>query len=613
MIIRMAFAASALAGAVACSPAYAETSAPIRLNQLGELPDGVKIAIMPSASAQALDWTLLSADGRIEARGKTTPFGPDSWSGENVHRIDFSGFAKTGSGFRLKVAGASSRPFAISSNIYARLPHDALEYFYHTRAGTPIEARYVGAQVARPAGHPHEVATCISGTDTHGNVWHGCRYSLDVTGGWYDAGDQGKYIVNGGIALWTLLNLYEHNSATGAAAQFRDGTEAIPEKHNGVSDLLDQARWELEFFLKMQVPQGTQLLAPVGAKRNVAGLKFVDIDASGMAHHKVADERWTPLPTRPDRDPERRVLFPPSTGATLNLAAVTAQCARIWKRIDPAFAARCLSASRRAWAAAVRNPEVYAIDSFTGSGGYGDNDLSDEFYWAAAELLTTTGEGQYRDALERSPHFRAPITNEAGWASVAPLASITLAMHPQVLGPAETKRLRGDIVAAADRFLGDVDKTGYAVPLAPPRGYSWGSNSNLLNRAMLMALADEFTGNARYRNGVIDAIDYLLGRNPLDRSFITGYGARPMQNPHHRFWAHSLDARYPSPPPGVLSGGPNNIAMADEVARSMRGSCAPQTCWADKTMAFSVNEVAINWNAPLVWVSAWIAQSEKKR
>jgi endoglucanase len=182
-----------------------------------------------------------------------------------------------------------------------------------------------------------------------------------------------------------------------------------------------------------------------------------------------------------------------------------------------------------------------------------------------------------------------------------------------VLGAAETQRLRSEITSAAGRFLADAGLTGYAVPLAPPRGYTWGSNSNVLNRAMLMALAKEYTGERRFRDGVIHTMDYLLGRNPLDRSFITGYGARPMENPHHRFWAHSLDANCPAPPPGVLSGGPNNIALADDVAGAMRGKCAPQTCWADDARAYSLNEVAVNWNAPLVWVSAWIVQSEKNK
>jgi endoglucanase len=601
----LALIAAAFLSVAAAPPAQ------IRLNQLGLLADGPKRAMFANASNAPMPWQLIDSSGRVQASGTTEPFGNDSESGEHVHRVDFSGFRGTGTGYHLVAAGQTSRSFSITDNVYSRLPYDALEYFYHSRAGTPIEARFVGEQWARPAGHAPERATCISGRDSNGNLWPGCPYTLEVTGGWYDAGDQGKYLVNGGIALWTLLDLYERNHLQGADSEFADGAMRIPEAGNGISDLLDEARWEMEFFLKMQVPQGTRLRLPVGAKRNTPGLSFTEIDASGMAHHKVADEHWTPLPTRPDRDPLVRYLFPPSTGATLNLAATAAQCARIWRTIDPAFAARCLTAAERAWAAAQRNPQVYAIDSFTGSGGYGDADLSDEFYWAASELLATTGKAEYRNAVEASPWFRDPLAKEANWSALASLGTITLALSANALSDRETQRLRSAIAAAADRFLADEKLTGYAVPLAGD--YTWGSNSVLLNRAIVLALAHDFTGAPRYRDGVIDVADYLLGRNPLDRSFVTGYGARPMENPHHRFWAHSLDPAYPPPPPGVLSGGPNNIAMADEVARPMKGTCAPQTCWVDNAHAFSLNEVAINWNAPLVWVSAWLANSEAQK
>lgn len=126
---------------------------------------------------------------------------------------------------------------------------------------------------------------------------------------------------------------------------------------------------------------------------------------------------------------------------------------------------------------------------------------------------------------------------------------------------------------------------------------------------MLLALAHDFTGQPRYRDGVIDLMDFILGRNPLDVSFVSGYGARSMQNPHHRFWAHSLDTSFPPPPSGALSGGPNSTNMSDDVAKAMKGSCVPQICWKDDIGAFSLNEVAINWNAPLVWVSAWLSDS----
>jgi endoglucanase len=575
---------------------------PVRLNQVGLVPDGPKRAVLADASRAPLDWRLVDSAGRTRSTGRTSVFGADRWSGEHVHRIDFGGFRKQGTGYRLIVGGMESRRFSISKRTYDRLPFDALAYFYHNRAGTPIEARFVRDAWARPAGHVGERATCVSGADPKGNKWPGCAYTLDVTGGWYDAGDHGKYIVNGGISVWTLLNAYERH----ARGLFRDGRAAIPEAGNGVADLLDEVRWEMEFFLKMQVPDGTRLSVPVGQKKNVPGLVFSEIDASGMAHHKVADVKWTALPLAPHEDMEKRQLFPPSTGATLNLAAAAAQCARVWRKIDPPFSARCLAAAEKAWAAAVRNPEVWPIADFTGSGGYGDTDFADEFYWAAAELLATTGKAEYAGAVRASPHFRAATATAPGWNSVASLGTLTLVTVPRHIARGERAALERQVRAGADSFLQDVGKVGYALPYAPETGWPWGSTSSILNRAMLLAVAHDLTGERHYRDGVIDAMDFVLGRNPLDRSFVSGYGARPMLNPHHRFWARQADPRYPPPPPGALSGGPNDTMMTDEVAPSIKGKCAPQMCWLDDYRAFSLNEVAINWNAPLVWVSAWL-------
>ena len=183
---------------------------------------------------------------------------------------------------------------------------------------------YAGqTQWTRPAGHTSDSSVpCLSGS--------GCSYRLDVSGGWYDAGDHGKYVVNGGITVWTLLNMYERSEFIGnSVSAFADGTMAIPEQRNSVPDLLDEVRFEMEFLLKMQVPDGD-------AK-------------AGMVHHKIHDKEWTALGLAPHEDPMARFLYPPSTAATLNLAAVAAQSARIWKTIDPAFSAKCLTAAEKAW------------------------------------------------------------------------------------------------------------------------------------------------------------------------------------------------------------------------------------------------------------------------
>jgi endoglucanase len=589
--------AAAVVSIGAANPAPA-----IRLNQIGFLPDSAKRAVVASPSTKPLQWRVVDARGKTAAKGATTVVGPDAASGDHVHLVSFDSVTAPGT-YRIEIAGQTSRAFAVDAGIYAPLASAALNFFYQNRAGIPIEARFAGgAQWARPAGHPKEVAPCFKGADERGTVWPGCSYTLDVTGGWYDAGDHGKYVVNGGISLWTLQNLYERQAAAGRFA-FADGRARLPEAGNGIDDLLDETRYEMRFLLAMQVPEGTRAQVPVGSLQPGAKLTFSTIDASGMAHQKVADRNWTSLPTRPHEDKEDRLLYPPTTGATLNLAAVAAQCARIWRSVDPAFAATCLKAAERAYQAALRNPQVYATSSFTGSGGYGDNDLSDELYWATVELWATTGEARYGNALRGMPAHRAAV-REPNWGNVAALGTITLASAPGV-PEAEASGAKAALVAAADGFLAEEARSGYRIPYAT-LAYPWGSNSSILNRAMILGVAHRVTGDARYRNGAVDAMDYVLGRNPLDQSYVSGFGARPLMNPHHRFWAKQLDATLPGPPPGVVSGGPNSTSMSDPVAAAMKGKCAPQRCWKDEIGAYALNEVAINWNAPLLWVASYL-------
>ena len=503
--------------------AHAEDAVrPIRLNQLGVEAAGAKRAVLADPSTNALPWTLRDAKGAVVASGKTKVFGADASSGEHVHQIDFSGFKGSGDGYSLSVGAAQSRPFTIGGRLYGGLKADALGFFYQNRASIPIEARFVQRpDLARPAGHAPDKAACFNKADERGQVWAGCDYTLDVSRGWYDAGDHGKYVVNGGISVWTLLNAHERAAVLGKAstlAAFADGKGRIPENANGVSDLLDEARWEMDFLMAMQVPQDKTMALPVGPQQvgPTGRLVLTELDASGMAHQRMGDERWTALPTAPADDKETRYLYHPTTAATLNLAATAAQAARIWKTIDPAFSARCLDVAQRAYAAARRNPEVYALGAFTGSGGYGDGNVEDEFYWAAAELYATTGAAEYETVLRASPLFLAgpsvsglaggsKATGDIGWPSVGALGTITLALAPNGLKPAEIAMARANIAASADRYLADGAGEGYALPYAP-KGYPWGSTSSVLNRAMVLGLAADFTGKAAYRAGEAQAV-----------------------------------------------------------------------------------------------------------
>jgi endoglucanase len=589
----------------------------IHLNQHGFTPGAPKGATIATDTDAPLAWTLRDATGDAVATGETLPFGVSKAAGEKVHLADFSAYTNEGAGYTLVIGDAASEPFDIAPDIYATLKYDALAFFYHQRSGIAIEEQYAGAEWARPAAHAPDTATCAGPKDHRGNDWGGCPYTLDVSRGWYDAGDHGKYVVNGGITIWTLFNYYERIAGKPGAEDFADGALAIPERGNGVGDLLDEIRWGMDFMLAMQVPDGTELNLPrgdqTGAKKK---LKFSRVDASGMVHHKMHDEKWTPLPMPPHLDPETRYLTYPSTAATLNLAAVAAQCARAFRGVDDAYADKCLAAGRRAYAAAKRLPDVLAYDVLDGGGGaYGDKDLADEFYLAAAELYATTGDDAYRDDLTASKHYlAAPAADGTGkgdifWASVSAPGSLTLAWRDDLLPAGDLEKLRGRLVATADAYLAQSAKDGYRAPFA--RKYNWGSNADMANRGLILAAAYDFTGDAKYRDGVAAIMDYLLGRNPLGQSYVSGYGEKPMRAPHHRFWARAADPSLPGPPPGVLAGGPNENTSQDPAAKRLTGKCSPQTCYLDDIEAYSLNEVAVNWNAPLFWIAAFLDEEPR--
>ncbi len=579
-------------GAGACGGAGA---IPVHINQVGYLPQSSKVAVIESDSQVPRAWKVTDPTGRLMAQGMTTVRGFDPESGDAVHWADFSQITRTGDGYQLSFGEETSLPFRVGTDVYHQLKYDSLAYFYHNRSGIRIELPYASEERwTRRAGHLSDRSVRYIADQE--------PYTLDVRGGWYDAGDHGKYVVNGGIAVWTLQNLYERAQHRGGQiGDFADGALNIPERNNGFPDLLDEIRWELEFLLRMQIPAGRPY--------------------AGMVHHKVHDTSWSPIPFIPPEEWEERFLHRPSTAATLNLAAVAAQAARIWAKLDREFARRCLRAATRAWNAARQHPDLFASSADSQGGGpYDDSRVDDEQYWAAAEMYLTL------DARRRAPllaylrgsphhgrvspmtgHERVEQHSAMTWQSTAALGAMSLAVVTSELPEDERSRIRRSLIRVADSYLALANHQGYRVPFhAGTDGhYPWGSNSFVANNALILALAHDFSGKREYLDAVVQAMDYLLGCNPLNISYVAGYGTYAFENPHHRFWAHSKTSRVPPPYPGALAGGPNSKLQDPTSGNRLRGR-APQKCYLDHVEAWSVNEVAINWNAPLAWVAAFL-------
>ena len=673
----------------------------ISVNQLGYFPEVKTIAVLGDnagdvffgASAIKLSgtytWELVDAKGgTVVATGETTAPKADKDSADNVCKIDFSDY-KTPGTYYLRIKGQDWRSFEfkIGDDIYTEKGHDLLtnsiNYFYQNRSGVEIEADYISSRkdeidtLAHPAGHEKDTASIQDAwvpeysSKEDATSTHKCG-TLTANKGWYDAGDHGKYVVNGGIAVWTLQNMYERATfADETTKKFADGsgTVLVPETGNKIPDILDECKWELDFIEAMKVTSSDS-----------AWGKY-----EGLYYHKLHDHKWTGLATKPwdYEGPTKeggwdttRIVKPPTFAATLNFAACAAQAARLWEPYDKTQAETYLKEAKDAFAAVkkyyypadlstkthpdlkcdcpaeeINEKSLYApMWQAKGGGPYGDNEVRDDIYWAACELFTSCSAMGDKDAdtymsemkeYDKAFEVTTRITggeNASGegsyttfnWGNTGSAGSLTLALHKDLLSDDQKSTLEKSILTAADSYISTEEKQGYGIPylydgpgyndpnnLDPSiiiKGYEWGSNSMVINNLMVMAYAYDQTGDINYLSGVTQGMDYLLGTNPLSFSFITGYGSYHEKNPHHRYWSHELDKTLPEAPDGILSGGPN-AGLQDPYVRALAfvpgdEDNPSQRCFVDSIEAWSTNEVTINWNAPLAWITEFLQSKD---
>lgn len=541
----------------------------IRVNQLGYLPTGPKRAVWASDAREPAEFVVRASDGTVVASGTTRPWAvlPEPTSGLRTHVLDFSSLRTPGHCFVVEAGGARSHPFAIADGLYRPLMHDALAFFYLQRSGTAIdEARAPG--YGRPAGHLGDLeARAWTGADAE-RLYPGwsCPGRFDVSGGWYDAGDHGKYVTSGAMPVWQLLATVELLRRRGGDA----GMEAR---------LLEECRWQLDWLLRMQVPEGHL--------------------HAGLAFHRVHGSEWAPLPCWPHEDPTTRVLHRPSTAAALHLAATAAAGARVFAD-DRGYADKLLDAARVAYRAAGVEPLLLAPDDHGAFGGgpYADDDLADDWTWAAAELWLATRDAAYADAATLRPD--AIDLDGFDWNRMAAAAALDLALH----GDAEATAC---VIDAAERLVRLQDRQPWGQPYAPDGGWDWGSNGRILSNLVVIAVAHELTGRGEHLSAAARGMDYLLGCNALGQSYITGYGTDYTRQQRTRHFAHALDPSFPPPPRGALAGGPTSKDHPGFPSDPRLSDLPPQCRYLDEPTSETTNDVCIRWNAPLVWMAAFLS------
>ncbi|MDE5648319.1 MAG: glycoside hydrolase family 9 protein, partial [Oscillospiraceae bacterium] len=329
----------------------------------------------------------------------------------------------------------------------------------------------------------------------------------------------------------------------------------------------------------------------------------------------------------------KRIVKPPTFAATLNFVACAAQAARLWQDIDPDQAQKYYDAAVTSYAAFKEHfyeydknlagedgngqPLYAPMDQAIGGGAYGDDNVKDDAYWAACELYAASkafgkdGNSYYNDLKGYSDAFKVLSTLEGGenngsfgsfnWGNTASLGSLSRYLNGYIITSSELETIKDSIVDASELYIAKENEQGYGIPYQGTTftdpvnigdevvtGFEWGSNSFAVNNAMVMAYAYDITGDKKHINGVSTAMDYILGRNPLSVSYVTGYGSYHISRPHHRYWSNELDSTLPVAPDGVMSGGPG-AGLQDPYIQALgfkRNTLPSERCYVDSIEAW---------------------------
>lgn len=565
----------------ACSLAVmAQNPNPIRVNQVG-----YGLADSKTAAVESAGWTKRytitdATTGKTVWKGKACRTATSPWSGKQRAILDFS--AITAAGTYVISNGATTQQIKVTERPYKDLAIGSLKAFYLQRSGEPILEKYAGAY-ARPAAHLDDRVAIHPSAASSGRP---AGSFIESKGGWYDAGDYNKYIVNSAFSCGMMLDAYEM-----APEYFKNLCVGIPESDNNVPDILDEIAVNLCWMLTMQDPE------------------------DGGVYHKLTTPGFEAF-IKPIDCKQQRYVVMKSTAAALDFAAVMSKAYRVYSKFPEykEWADGALRQAEKAYEWAELNPEVYykqeemnaQYDPDVATGTYGDMNVNDEKIWAELELFLATGRESYIRPLATS--YSSLKFSNPSWASVMGLgfySAIGALKEGKMPYAYEVKHFVSDqLLSVADGYLATIATSCFDSPCGNTiRDFGWGCNGEqVCGKGLILLYAYELSGEQKYLEGAKKAADYLLGRNATGYCFVTGFGTFSPQHPHHRL-AESDTVE--APLPGFLVGGPNP-GQQDKSSGAVYTSDYPDESYSDTMPSYASNEIAINWNATLVAFISWL-------
>lgn len=523
------------------------------VDQCGYMPEAKKlVTICTDAPVDFSVFRMNSEEAPFKGRAEKKVI--SAAQGETDYIADISAVKEPGVyGIRAGKAGESDF-FVVGDTVYEECLRKTLYMFYLHRCGQELSREHAG-DYAHPSCHDTEA------------LIYGTSEKKEVNGGWHDAGDYGRYVGPGAMAVVQLLMAYEAYDRLGQLCETPVAEESV------FPPILEEIKYELDWMLKMQ-------------------------NEKGELYHKVTCRNFCGY-VMPEKETDELVISPPSVTATADFAAACAMAIRFYEPYDKEYAHILEKASRKAYEAmkqmdmpgGFKNPEGIV------TGEYGDACDEDERYFAAAALYKAFGEEGYRRDFEEIASRK--IYEGYGWEDMGSYGNMAYLSSGHDVDKAVKARIEASIKKRGEDLYQTSRNDGYGVSLKKEE-YIWGSNLLVANNGIQLLDAYHLTGDKKYYEAAWEQLHYLLGRNPMGVCYVTGIGAQPVMRPHHRPSIAVGKAM-----PGMLSGGPCDW-MADELAKDLLEgkSVPPAKCFLDMMGSYSTNEITIYWNSALICLMA---------
>jgi endoglucanase len=495
----------------------------VRVNQLGYLPHEPKTAIMFSPAPVRGKVFLVAADQEKVVTGiRPRRIRREGWGRfDYYYEVDFSEVTDTGPYYlETERTKARSPRFRISPGAYAGEQEKLLGFMRQQRCGyNPFLDMVCHQRDGRSAYGPLPDSTFV-----------------DVSGGWHDAGDQLKYLITGSYATAHMLLAYRLYPEI-----FRDSVNALGQPFpNGIPDVLDEARWGLDWIHKLHPAPG-QLIHQVGDDRDHVGWKMPDEDPADYGWGKNSYRVAYFATGRPQGLGE----FKSEATGVANLAgrsaAAMAMASGIWRDVlqDTVYANNCFHAAESLYRMGKEKEGYQQGNSFGAPYRYTEETWADDMEWGAAELFRVTGESGYLEDAIRYAKMAGDISwmprDTAAHYQYYPFVNTGhFALHGLVEGPFRDT-LAGYYRSGIESCLERAEKNPYHVGVP----FIWCSNNLLTGLITQIILYEKMTGDSTYQRFLAEQRDWLFGRNPWGTSMFTGIpggGEYPL-DVHTSVWA----------------------------------------------------------------------------